>query len=99
MKSRRLVIDPGVGQASGKGITGYVRSKSCRDLLDEVYRLKHQMVMTRDIRMEWNRHRSEYAQAWYFLMRQNGQLFDSQLGQNEALRKRINRTVSNEQES
>lgn len=62
--SKRLVIDASVAKAAGGIDAVHPQPKSCRDFLIEVRECEHQLVMTGEIRMEWNKHQSRFAQEW-----------------------------------
>ena len=62
--SKRLVIDASVARAAGRKDATDPRSVSCRDFLEAVLDLSHRVVMTPDIRDEWNKHQSRSARIW-----------------------------------
>jgi hypothetical protein len=62
--SKRLVIDASVARAAGGEDATYPISVYCRDFLEAVLDLSHRVVMTPDIRDEWNKHQSRYACIW-----------------------------------
>ncbi|HAG83222.1 MAG TPA: hypothetical protein DCL61_19275 [Cyanobacteria bacterium UBA12227] len=62
--SKRLVIDASVGRSSGGEEATYPTSVHCRDFLKAVLDICHKVVMTPDIRDEWNKHQSEFARKW-----------------------------------
>lgn len=62
--SRTLVIDASVARASGSEIATYPTSVHCRDFLQTVLSVCHRVVMTPDIRDEWNKHNSRFAREW-----------------------------------
>ncbi len=62
--SKRLVIDASVARAAGGKDATDPRSVYCRDFLKAVLDLSHRVVMTRDIRVEWDKHQSRYACIW-----------------------------------
>lgn len=66
--SKRLVIDASVARASGGAEATYPTSKHCRDFLQAVLKICHQLVLTPDITAEWKRHRSKFAQRWLVSM-------------------------------
>lgn len=61
--SKLLVIDASVARAAG-GESAIGKSKDCRDFLLAVLDISHRVVMTRDIRKEWDKHQSNFAQTW-----------------------------------
>lgn len=62
--SKRLVIDASVARSSGGEEATYPVSVHCRDFLKAVLDICHKVVMTPDIREEWNKHQSEFARKW-----------------------------------
>ena len=62
-KSKRLVIDANVARASSaKGTDG--EAKCCRDFLLNVLSLSYRIMMTPEIRDEWDRRQSDFALRW-----------------------------------
>ncbi len=62
--SKRLVIDASVARSAGGEEATYPTSVYCRDFLKAVLDICHKVVMTPDIREEWNKHESEFARTW-----------------------------------
>jgi hypothetical protein len=62
--SKRLVIDASIAHSAGGEGATYPTSVHCRDFLKAVLEICHQVVMTPDIREEWNRHQSNFARTW-----------------------------------
>lgn len=62
--SKRLVIDASVARSAGKENATYPTSKHCRDFLNTVLDISHRVVMTPDIRDEWQKHESNFAGEW-----------------------------------
>ncbi len=62
--SKRLVIDASVARSAGGEEATYPTSVHCRDFLKAVLAICHKVVMTPDIREEWNKHESDFARAW-----------------------------------
>jgi hypothetical protein len=62
--SKRLVIDASVARSAGGEEATYPTSVYCRDFLKAVLDICHKVVMTPDIREEWNKHESDFARAW-----------------------------------
>jgi hypothetical protein len=54
----RLVIDASVARSSGDQGATYPTSVNCRDFLLAVLNICHQLVMTQDIKAEWDKHQS-----------------------------------------
>jgi hypothetical protein len=70
-KGKQLVIDASVARSSCDSpdaeypIDVHRRTPfHCRDFLGAVLKSCHQVVMTPDIREEWNRHKSRYSHKW-----------------------------------
>ena len=59
--SKRLVIDASVARAAGGEDATFPISVYCRDFLQAVLDISHRVVMTPDIRDEWNKHQSKSA--------------------------------------
>ncbi|UBF25672.1 hypothetical protein K9N68_29615 [Kovacikia minuta CCNUW1] len=62
--SRRLVIDASVARSCGGEDATYPTSVNCRDFLQAVLVICHRVVMTPDIREEWDNHQSKFARSW-----------------------------------
>lgn len=62
--SKRLVIDASVARSAGGEDATYPTSVHCRDFLIAVLDICHKVVMTPDIREEWNKHESDFARTW-----------------------------------
>jgi hypothetical protein len=62
--SKRLVIDASIARSSGGKEATYPTSVHCRDFLQAILDICHRVVMTPDIREEWNKHQSNFARTW-----------------------------------
>jgi len=62
--SKRLVIDASVARSAGGEEATYPTSVHCRDFLKAVLDICHKVVMTPDIKEEWNKHESDFARGW-----------------------------------
>lgn len=62
--SKRLVIDASIARAAGGEDATQPTSKNCRDFLKAVLDICHRMVMTPEIKEEWNKHESIFARRW-----------------------------------
>ena len=62
--SRRLVIDASVARSSGGPDATTPSSTLCRDFMRKALEVCHRLVMTPDIREEWNNHQSKFAKSW-----------------------------------
>ncbi len=67
--SKRIVIDASVSLATGSKTTTNPTARNCRELLDCIRDVCHQLVLTDPIRAEWNEHSSDYAIEWRTEMR------------------------------
>jgi hypothetical protein len=63
-QSKRLVIDASVARACGGPQAIHPTSMHCRDFLESVLNICHQVVMTSEIRNEWDKHQSRFALEW-----------------------------------
>ncbi len=63
-ESKRLVIDTSVARASGRESAVDPTATSCRDFLQTVLNVCHQMVFSREIREEWKEHWSRFTRKW-----------------------------------
>jgi len=63
-KSKRLVIDTSIARSSGGKDAVHPTSKHCRDFLQAVLKICHQVVMSEDIEHEWDNHQSNFARMW-----------------------------------
>jgi len=66
--SKLLVIDASVARSCGAPNATFPTSKNCRDFLNEVLTVCHRMVLTNDIKEEWDEHQSIYAKKWRSVM-------------------------------
>ncbi len=66
--SKLLVIDASVARSCGVPNATFPTSKNCRDFLNEVLTVCHRMVLTNDIKEEWDEHQSIYAKKWRSVM-------------------------------
>lgn len=64
IESRRLVIDASIARSCGDTNATYPTSVHCRDFLLAVKDCQHKVVMTQDIRTEWDKHQSRFARQW-----------------------------------
>lgn len=62
--SKNLVIDASVARSTGGENATYPTSVNCRDFLQAVLDRDHKMVVTSDIKKEWDRHQSKFADRW-----------------------------------
>ena len=96
--SKRLVIDTDVAQSSGSEEATYPRAKHCRDFLQKVLCLSHDVVMTLEISNEWKRHRSSFARGWRVSMDARRKVCRVDAPADEELRHKIEQTAIDEDE-
>ena len=53
--SKLLVIDASIGRAAGQRGSAHPASRACREFLDSVYGICHRMVVTPEIKAEWDK--------------------------------------------
>jgi len=76
--SKRLVIDASIARSAG-GLADFTaslpplpddpdpdryRSRRCRHILLAVLKICHRLVLTEDLREEWEKHRSRFSRRW-----------------------------------
>jgi len=66
--SKCLVIDASVARAAGPPHTSHPTSSNCRNFLENVLKICHRIVMTPEIRTEWDQHQSRFARQWLATM-------------------------------
>ncbi len=66
--SKCLVIDASVARAAGPPHTSHPTSSNCRNFLENVLTICHRIVMTPEIRKEWDQHQSRFARQWLATM-------------------------------
>jgi hypothetical protein len=64
---RRIVIDACVASSAGE-TSEDPTSRCCREFLEEVLQICHRMVLTSELRREWNDHCSPFALRWWATM-------------------------------
>jgi hypothetical protein len=84
---KRLVIDASVVRAAGR--TNHPVSKACRDCLSEVMSICHSVVMSKDVSVEWKRHRSNFAFTWQASMMARKKLIPINPGCKAELRTKV----------
>ena len=87
----RLVIDTDVAQASGEELAVHPTAKRCGDFLRAVRRICHQVVMTKGIYSEWERHSSGFATRWLRSMFAQKKVIAIDADPDQDLRHRIER--------
>ncbi len=74
-KSKRLVIDTSVARASGGEDAVYPTSSNCRNFLETVRCVCHQIVLSDELREEWKRHWSDFTRKWRVRMAARKKIF------------------------
>lgn len=93
-KSRRLVIDTTVAGAAGRH-SDFPSSKHCRDFLNATLQICHHVVMTPDLREEWNRHQTAFVSEWRQTMIAKKKFHFVRPGGNELLRDNLEKAATN----
>jgi hypothetical protein len=62
----RLVIDASIARSAGESINP--TSSNCRIFLETVMQEGYLLVMTREIKQEWDKHQSRFARTWLLSM-------------------------------
>lgn len=89
--SRRLVIDADVARSAGE--SEHPISSACRQFLEAVLDVEHQVVMSDAILKEWRSHISRYTRRWRRRMYGRRLVLQIQVDQDESLRERIRGAV------
>lgn len=95
---RRLIIDASIARASSGEHAVHPTSMRCRDCLMEISNHGHRMVMTPELRAEWDRHQSNFALQWRTSMQRRGRVVSVEATLEEGLRGRIEATAETEQQ-
>ncbi|MEM9541713.1 MAG: hypothetical protein AAGA60_19730 [Cyanobacteria bacterium P01_E01_bin.42] len=61
---KNLVIDASIARSVGGEEATYPTSVNCRNFLQTVLDRGHKMVFTLEIKKEWDRHQSKFADRW-----------------------------------
>src|SRR5205809_1828599 len=85
--SAELVVDASVACAAGE--TEHLVSRACREFLQEVLKICHKIVMTKEIRQEWNDHQSKFALRWRSVMTGKKKVVDVGSAEKPELRRAI----------
>jgi hypothetical protein len=62
----RVVIDASIARSAGESINS--TSSNCRIFLETVMQEGYLLVMTREIKQEWDNHQSRFARTWLLSM-------------------------------
>ncbi len=96
--SRRLVIDASIVHAAGPEGATFPTSKNCRDFLEAVRTICHQVVMTPEIRDEWKLHLSRFSRKWRVSMEAKKKVYRPGSLVDDELRAKICRAASSQKE-
>jgi hypothetical protein len=97
--SRRLIIDASVARSATMSQDS--TSTACREFLQEVLTVCHQVILTHEIEREWqyvalqirsraDEVRSRFLVGWMFAMGRKGKLLHPHVGSDATLRQKIN---------
>jgi hypothetical protein len=67
-----VVVDADVVTAAGE--TTHPTSINCRRVLEEILHVCHKVSLSRDLRIEWDRHQSRYTSQWRVAMESRGKV-------------------------
>ncbi len=72
--NKALIVDASIAGAAGQEEASYPTSKNCRDLLSAVLDSLHKIVMTPEIRQEWDDHQQSFATRWLVAMERKAKI-------------------------
>lgn len=98
MDSKGFVIDTDVVRASGNRESEHPRAKHCCNFLETVWLLNHRVVITVEIRKEWDKYASQFARRWWVSMEMRNRVCPINLLQDEKLRTKILCTARSEKQ-
>lgn len=84
-----LVVDADIARGAGTSSSSDPSSKACRDVLNRILNICHNVVFDQRLISEWNRHQSDYARSWRVDMNSRGKITVVPTEILEPLRKRI----------
>jgi hypothetical protein len=73
-KSRHFVVDASVARAAGSLGALSPTSQSCRQVLDTLFQVCHRVVMSQELRAEWDRNASKASLDFLREMRRRGKV-------------------------
>lgn len=88
------MIDASVGGAAGGRTATAPTSTNCRRFLLTVREARHRVVMTQQLRREWDDHMSAFASTWLTAMTTRGDVIPFDIAASDKLRRSIERAVS-----
>ncbi len=95
-ESRRLVIDASVARRAGAPGSRYPAAVQCRKFLTTVRDFGHRIVMSPEIRAEWDEHQQLFARRWRFSMLARKRLQVVPMDPDWALRDRLDEVAPTE---
>ena len=87
--SKVIVIDATIMKAAGETSEIDVRSARCRVFLAALRRICHRAILTPDIKVEWDKHQSNFSRRWRTSMAQIGKLVLVEIELDQTLRSAI----------
>lgn len=96
--SKRLVIDASIARSAGGEDATYSISIYCRDFLETVLDICHRVVMTPDIRDEWNKHQSKSARIWLRRMVAKKKLYPCEIVVDDGLWSQVEAVTENDKD-
>jgi hypothetical protein len=101
--SKRFVIDTDVARSAGGERAISPSSKNCRDFLKVIRNMSHYVVMTPEIRKEWNtrradgnKYKSRFTTTWLYSMYAKKLVYELSISEDKTLRKKIIQASVNE---
>jgi hypothetical protein len=70
--SRRIVVDASVAASAGEHV--HPSSQRCREFMLDMLTICHKVVMSKDIKTEWEMHASNFSIKWLAAMRGKGKV-------------------------
>lgn len=98
-KSKRLVVDASVARAAGGEEATHATSQTCREFLLTILKVCHRVVMTAEIRKEWDKHQSRFARGWRVSMVARKKLVLLTVEANPTLRNKLERVAGDGHQS
>lgn len=92
--ARRLVIDASVAGAAGGKTATAPTSTNCRNFLLAVRRVRYVLILTPQLRREWDDHKSSFARGWLTAMTTRGDVLFLDIEASNKLRREIERVVA-----
>jgi hypothetical protein len=87
--SKRIVVDASVARSAGGKESNDSTSMHCREMLQAIRTICHQVVMTEAIAGEWKKHQSRFTMTWRTQMAARKKLLYSKVEESETLRAKI----------